>query len=276
MLLQFTHKLLVKLSPGTCLLSTRLSDRLGQARDAREACAGLLGESPSQSRANGIWNGGQTLVEIRNGLVDVSTRIVRASENVLTCQHPVQHATQRVLIRFSAWISQFNDLWRHVVMATNPYRHSGVAIQQACDTEIGQQGIFPSRRASQEDVLGLNVAVNEALIMKKVQSIGDLLEDAHAPFKLDRAALKYGTEIRPVDEFHYEVQPALINSRVVQLDDVLMIDTGHHLNLTMKASTRIRVVLEMRSQQLESHLAMKLLIDGSIYNAHAAGADATG
>jgi len=75
-----------------------------------------------------------------------------------------------------------------------------VAADQTRDAEIGDQRVV----AAQQDVLRLDIAMNDAAVVRVIQRIGDLARDAQRLGERQPAAVQPPAQRFPFDERHRE------------------------------------------------------------------------
>ena len=125
-----------------------------------------------------------------------------------------------------------------------------------------------------EHVRRLDVAVHEASRMSGVERLADLGEERDGSRRIERAlGLQQGAEICALDVAHGDVEDAPRLPRVVDRDDVWMVDRRSQPRLAMEALAEALVLRQLRSKQLEGDLALEREILGEVDDAHAAPAD---
>ena len=135
--------------------------------------------------------------------------------------------------------------------------------------EVGQLGVAALR---DQDVLGLDVAVQDAGVVRRGEPIGDTGQqlDGLAP-----AALRSSRPIperAAVDELGDQILPALELARVVHRDDVRVIERRGGLGFALEAAARGRVG-ELVGKKLDRDRPIEFGIERPIDHTHAAGAE---
>ncbi len=113
------------------------------------------------------------------------------------------------------------------------------------------------------DVAGLEVAVDDASVVRGREGVCDLRRQADGFGERDRAFLDALGEGRTLHQLHDQV----VRSDVVQLTDVGMVQRGDGPRLAFET------LAETLSGDLEGHIAAKAGIAGAIDFTHAARAD---
>ena len=177
----------------------------------RSIAAGTSG----RSRRTGLGRSSMCCRTTRQGRVRLEGHLAR--------QHLVQHASQRVDIGAHVGGPSSRLLGRHVVRRAHygaGGRHGGKQFG-AGDAEVGQ--FCPAVRTD-EHVLRLHVAVNDAQGVRRRQSRGDLDPEGGGALHrqgaraLDDAAQALGKELQG-----HEV-PAIVLADLEYLDDVRVVD----------------------------------------------------
>ena len=123
-----------------------------------------------------------------------------------------------------------------------------------------------------QNVLGLDVAVENAGLMGGREPIGD------AGQQLDRlapVALRFScpvSERAAIDELGDEILPALELARVVDREDVRMIERRDRLRFALEAAARGRIG-EIVGEKLDGNGPVEFGIERAVDHAHAAGAE---
>jgi hypothetical protein len=114
------------------------------------------------------------------------------------------------------------------------------------------------------DVCGLQIAMNDPLLVRRFQSRRNLPRDAEGFFE------RQGTlEVGALDEFHH--QRALLDA--IHGSDIGMIQRGQYLRFALKARHILRIVSQRRGEDFDGDVAIQLTIAGAVDFAHPAGAE---
>ena len=113
----------------------------------------------------------------------------------------------------------------------------------------------------EEDVLGLDVAVNDPFGVQITERLRDLTGDVERAFvRQRRVRLDDAAERASVDVLHRDVHPALL-ARLQHLDDVGVIELLPHLLLALEALEEDDVALQLRVRDLERDLGAAVAVD---------------
>ena len=114
-----------------------------------------------------------------------------ARERRLSGQALVEDATERVEIRPRFDVVARDLLGRDVLERADDVPWGGDAAERARalgQAEVGEVAVLLAAGHRDEDVRGLDVPVHETLLVSRVQSFRDLLEQADRTARIERAA----------------------------------------------------------------------------------------
>jgi hypothetical protein len=138
------------------------------------------------------------------------------------------------------------------------------------EAEVGEVGVLLVALAGEQDVARLDVAVDEAAAVRRVERGGDLADDGHRAARLERAlAADRVQEVGAVDEAHGDVELAVDLARLVDRDHVRVVDRGRQHRLALKALAELAVAREVLGDQLQRHRPLEGDLRGPIDDAHA-------
>ena len=104
------------------------------------------------------------------------------------------------------------------------------------------------------DVRGLQIAMDDALLVRGFERLGDLLRDLKRLVDRDRAARNALRQIVALDEFHHERRDARALFEAVDGGDVRMIQRGEDFGFAMEPCEPIVVSGERWRQDLDGDL----------------------
>lgn len=138
--------------------------------------------------------------------------------------------------------------------------------------EIDDLGPGPLGPRRDQDVVGLEVAMHDALPVRRVhrveharEDLADLLEGhAAAPFEV------VVREARPLDELHHDAEEVLLLDEVVHRDHVRMGERAQDAGLADEAPPDLAVPHQVGVQALDGHHAPERAIMRAVDHAHPA------
>ena len=127
----------------------------------------------------------------------------------------------------------------------------------------------------EQDVLGLDVAMDDVVAMRVIERLGHLMRDLHGVDHRQRLLPREALPQRiAFDERHdVEQQPAGL-AVVVQLEDVGMLQAGGDLDLAQKA-LGAEGRAQLRAQHLDGDPALEAQVVGEKDHGHPAAANLT-
>jgi hypothetical protein len=120
----------------------------------------------------------------------------------------------------------------------------------------------------------LYVAVDEPFRVGGVEGVRDLRDDRECPGGSQRAfTSKHGAQVRALDVAHREVEACVGVARVVDRDDVRVIEARCDPRLAEEALAESVVSRVTRSEDLEGHVPVEAAVVRAVHLSHAAAAD---
>ena len=122
----------------------------------------------------------------------------------------------------------------------------------------------------QEDVVGFEVAVNDAALVRRGEAAQHLRDDVHGHREGELTALCQDlTQGLAVQEFHDHEQQALGGAAQVEhVDDVRVPDGAGRTRLAFEAAGQLGVAAELLTQGFDGHAAVQGHVQASIDDAH--------
>ena len=141
--------------------------------------------------------------------------------------------------------------------------------------EIGQVDVLATARLlRQQHVRRLHVPVHEVTLMRSVERARGLTEKPKRPLRFERTLrLDKRTEVGAFDETHRDVQLTSRLARVIDRDDVRVIDRRRHPRLVQKPLSKPLVLCQIRRNQLQRNRTIQRNVVGPIHDTHPATAD---
>ena len=162
-----------------------------------------------------------------------------AAQRQLPGQHLVEDDAQRVDVGPVIDLQRPLHLLRgHVVQRAHHLPRpgqrevAGVAAQQLGQAEVGD---LHAALAVQQDVLRLDVAVDDALLVGVLQGVADLRHDPQRLLRLQVAVAQQLPQVDAVHVLHDEVVEAAGLAEIVDGDDVGMAEPGQGAGLAVEA-----------------------------------------
>ena len=126
------------------------------------------------------------------------------------------------------------------------------------------------------DVGGLQVAVDDALLVRGFERLGDLLRDRQRLVERNRPLRDAVGERRPLDQLHDEGLHTIRLLQTVDVSDVRMIERGEDLRLSLEPREPVRVRRERIRQHLQGIVPLERRVMGAPDLAHPALANQGG
>ncbi len=123
-----------------------------------------------------------------------------------------------------------------------------------------------------KDIRRLDIAMHDALGMRRVQGVGDLDAQREDGFQLHRAGGDVMLERRTFQVLHGDESFAVLLANVVDGADVGMIEGRRGLGLALETSQRLRFAGHLVGQEFQRNEAVQAGVLGFVDNAHATAA----
>ncbi len=125
----------------------------------------------------------------------------------------------------------------------------------------------------EQNVLGLDVAVDDAFVVRKLERLADLRDDGQRLLGRKPAGALDLPQIAAVHEFHYEVVQGARLAEVMHRDDVRMVQARQGAGFAVEPLGKARVARGGGRQDLQRHQPVQIWLARLIDGAHAALAD---
>ncbi len=122
------------------------------------------------------------------------------------------------------------------------------------------------------DVGRLQIPVDDALLVGRVQRVGNLARDRQRVSQGERPARQSIGQRLTLDELEHQSRTAIDVLEPVNRADVRVIQRRQHASLVLEPREPSRIVREERRQDLDGDVAMELLVVSAIDLAHPANA----
>ena len=152
-------------------------------------------------------------------------------------------------------------------------RARGVRVESFRETEVEH---FHGAVGADLDVGRLEIAMDDALLMRRLERLRDLLRDRQRLVEWNRATRDALRQIVALDEFHHEGGDARTFFEPVDGGNVRMIQRREDFGLALKARQSVGISGKRGRQDLDGDLTFQLRVRRPIHLAHTAFADRRG
>ena len=125
----------------------------------------------------------------------------------------------------------------------------------------------------QEDVLGLQVSMDDALLVGRRQPPRDLGAHLDGLSHRERSAPQPLAQRLSLEQLHDGVGAPYVGAEVVYRKDVRMGEGRHRLGLALEAGQGVGALVQVGGQHLDRHVAVELRVASAVDLAHASGAE---
>src|SRR5690606_31702820 len=132
------------------------------------------------------------------------------------------------------------------------------------DAEVREVGVAV---LVQEDVGRFQIPVDDAVAVGDSHGGGDLVEHQRGGFEAARAALQRILQAAAAQVAHYQVGTARVAPVVIQRHDVQVFEAGDEVGLRLEPADELRVVGEIRQDDLNRHLPPNRRLVGAVHSA---------
>ena len=122
-----------------------------------------------------------------------------------------------------------------------------------------------------EDVRGLDIAVDNSLGVRRFQCVGDLEGNANDLIRGHGFALHHHAQRLPFQQLHAYVVPALVFANFVDRADVRMIQGRSGPRFALEPLKVGRIGCKIFGQQLQRDFAAQFRVPGAVHHSHPAG-----
>ena len=113
--------------------------------------------------------------------------------------------------------------------------------------------------------------MDDALVVRLLERLGDLLRDLERLVDGDRAAREPLLEVFALDELESEERLPVGLLEPVDRGDVRVVEGGEKVRLALEAAQALGVLRHLRRQHLDRHVAVEVRVGGPVHLAHAPG-----
>jgi hypothetical protein len=155
-------------------------------------------------------------------------------------------------------------------------RQAGHTVRSALETagSLGKPEVEELGTAFREhDVVRFEVAVDDPLIVCRLESRRDLGSDFEDLFDREGALADSVAQGIALDQFHDKVVDFVLVADVKEGADIWVVERRDGPSLTLESPQELLIVGKARRQHLDGDLSIEAVIRGSPHLAHATGAD---
>ena len=120
------------------------------------------------------------------------------------------------------------------------------------------------------DVVGLEIAMEDAPIVRRGQPFGHFRGNAQRVLRRQRLAVHQRAQVLAVDQLHGDPGEALGVTRLVDGDDVGMIEGGGGPRFLFEPAQRLRTGGQLGRQDLQGHFTTELVVSRTVDLSHPA------
>ena len=185
-------------------------------------------------------------------------------------QRVVQHAAERVDVGALVDGPAADLLGRHEVHRPDPAAGRGQPAfgeGVAREAEVAEVDLVVG---AEQDVRGLDVAVDEPRVVRGVQRVGDMGHERRRVLRRERpGGGDTLAQIVAVDEPHGDVRPSVALAVVVDRDDVGVLDRRRRTRLAQEALANARIAEQPGRDDLQRDGTVETQLRGLVDDAHA-------
>ncbi len=198
-------------------------------------------------------------------------------EGQLAGDHLVGHDAQRIDVAERGRVLSVDVLGRDVPRRPEALRRERERrrVDDLRDAEVGQLGEVRALARDEQHVLGLEVAVNDAELVRAPEGGRDLQGDADRPDHVEAALGERGLEGVALHVLHHEIDQPAVLAEVRDLDDVRMVDPVDRAGLAQEALAVRHVHPEVLAQDLDRAEPLDHHVPREIHDGHPSAAEAT-
>ena len=183
-------------------------------------------------------------------------------------QHLIKHHAQTVQISAAIDFSAAQLLRAHVIRRAHDRAgvgHHRDAVDGSRDAEIAQ---YARAIVTQQNIIGLNVAVDIAFAVRIIQSQRHLEHHAQGLIAFQGLVVRWHNRAAG-EVFHGNVGLLAADANIENTHDMTMLQFGRDPRLTQKAFGKARVTQQMAAHQFQRDLAVDRVLMRQIHFRHA-------
>lgn len=163
----------------------------------------------------------------------------------------------------------------HVVDGAKDHAGAGQPGAIAGSDQLGQTEIGDLHPAAtvEQDVLGLDVAVDDAGVMGVLQRIAQLRYHRQGLARTQPAGAQHLAQRRAFDQLHHQIAPFAGPADIVDRHQIGMIEPGQGQGLAFEPSGERRIAAQLGGQDFQGHRPVEPFLPRAIHRTHAALSD---
>jgi len=200
--------------------------------------------------------------------------IAIALERHVAGQHEVEDAAERVHVGARVDALAADLLRRDVVQRADPLL--GLRRSRAAERVLGEPEVAQVHMADSvhHHVLRLDVAVYVARAVDRIERVAELQRDVRRLTSGERSrAVDERAQVVAGDVPHHEVSAPVRDPGAMDRDDVRVLDGAGRARLGEEALPAMRVLYQLRSDDLDGHVAIEVQLANAIDDPHPAPSD---
>ena len=206
-----------------------------------------------------------------------------AAERSAPCEHFVEDDPERENVGAMVGGDTADLLGRHVADRAQHHTVARLHVREcgACGglrkrghlTREAEVEHLDASVGDEKHVLGLDIAVDDALVVRRSERAGHLRGDVGGLARRELAAAKPGPQRLAFDQLHDDVALSAVGANVEDVDDVGMIQRANGAGLTLESGERGGIAAQGCWQNLDGDVATEARVTSAIDLAHPARAD---
>ena len=218
---------------------------------------------------------------VQDGFEQQRSRV--PAERQRACRHLVQHRAKRKQIGARIERLAARLLRRHISHRADRRSRRGQLVHAEVGLgripgnrrfQLGQTKIenLPVPAAGDKNIGRLNVAVNDALGVRRIERIGHIDRNSQQRLQFERRVVDGMLQRQAIQKFHDDEGAAVGLPDVVNRADVGMIQRRGRLRLAMKSAQRLGIACHAFGKELQRDETVEARVLGFVDHAHAAAA----
>ena len=188
-------------------------------------------------------------------------------------EHLIEHDAERIEVAAGVRLEPLGLLGGDIVHGADGRigPAAAVFVLEGGDAEVCHLG---DAVAVDHDVLGLDIAVDDAVLVRVLEGLRDLGGEKQRLRRGEPAlAVDILLERDALDELHDDILHRERMAHIVHRDDVRVAEHGDGLRLGLELRLELGIGENLLAQHLDGDIAVETVIERFIDNGHAAGAD---